>query len=75
MRYLGDSRANVEDSAEATLRIYRIISQIPNEDIPDEEWQENEFPDMQSPGSDDGQMDEQEMEDMIQQLLESMAEG
>ena len=75
MRHLGDSRANVEDSAEATLRLYRIISQIPNEDIPDEEWQENEFPEMQSTGLEKGQMDEQEMEDMLQQLLESMAEG
>ena len=32
--------ANVEDTAEATLRIYAIISQIPNEEVPPEDWQD-----------------------------------
>ena len=30
--------ATVEDVAEATLRIYALISRIPNEQIPPEEW-------------------------------------
>ena len=33
----------VEDSAEASLRIYAIIASIPNEDIPEEDWEDPSF--------------------------------
>ena len=34
------STATVEDSAEATLRIYAILSQVPNKENPEEEWED-----------------------------------
>ena len=37
-RVLADD-ATVEDTAEATIRIYGILSQIPNEEVPAEDWE------------------------------------
>ena len=73
---LSQPQAIVEDSAEATIRLYRMISQIPNEEVPQDEWQENEFQDMQPETfSPDDQMSEEDLEMMIQQLMESMSPG
>jgi len=38
-----DANAIVEDSAESTLRIYSIISAIPNEEIPPDDWGDMDF--------------------------------
>ena len=59
------SDAEVEDVAEATLRIYALIFQIPNEEVPPEEWQDLD-------GDED---DEYEESEDMQQLLQQLAMG
>jgi hypothetical protein len=55
--------ATVEDTAEATLRIYAIIAQIPNAKIPPEEWQ----------SFDEDQEDEDvDYEELLRQLMAGM---
>ena len=57
--------AEVEDVAEATLRIYALISQIPNEEVPPDEWED----------LDGGQDEEFEESDDMMQLLQQLAMG
>ena len=59
--------ATVEDVAEATLRIYAVIAQIPNEEIPPEEWEELDV------GEDEEEYaDPEDMEHLLQQLAQGM---
>ncbi len=58
--------ANIEDTAEATLRIYAIISQIANEEVPQEDWEDVD--------ADDDQEEYADPEGM-EQLLEQIAQG
>jgi nitric oxide reductase NorD protein len=58
------SSARVEDVAEATLRIYAIISQIPNEEVPPESWEDLDVDD------DEEYTDSEEMEQLLQQLAQ-----
>jgi len=58
--------AEVEDTAEAVLRIYAIISPIANEEVPPEDWEEME---MDSEGN-QGYADPEEMEELLQQVAE-----
>ena len=55
----------VEDSAEATLRIYAIIASIPNEDIPEEDWEDPSF----------DEEEEYEDPDEMEQMLMDMGMG
>ncbi|MBM3933303.1 MAG: VWA domain-containing protein [SAR202 cluster bacterium] len=66
-RQVTDARANVEDTAEATLRIYAILADVPNEKIDEDEWADFD-------PSDEGDDDEQEQsfEEMLQNLLNGM---
>ena len=59
-------RATVEDVAEATLRIYALISRIPNEKLPPEEWEDVDV---------DENEEEYEDPEGMGQLLEQMAQG
>ena len=47
LRQVQDPDATVEDSAEATLRIYHLISQMPNEEVAAEDWEETDLTDTQ----------------------------
>ena len=58
------STATVEDTGEATLRAYEIISRIENETQPEEEWQDEN---LEEPGD----FDEEE----FQQLLDQLSSG
>ena len=58
--------ATVESVAEASLRVYAIISQIPNEQVPAEEWEDVELGDMEEAYADP---------DDMEQLLEQMSRG
>ena len=59
--------ATVQDTAEASLRIYAIIAQIPNEDVPEEDWEDVDM---------ENSMDEQyEDPDDMEQLLQQLAMG
>ena len=62
--------ATVEDAAEATLRIYTILSQIPNEELPPESWQDIDLDDDQS-----ADIDVEGLEGLLQQLTEGMESG
>jgi nitric oxide reductase NorD protein len=52
----------VEDAAEAAIRIYAIVSSIPNEAIPEEDWDDIGFDD------DEDYVDSEEMEKLLQQM-------
>ena len=60
--------AMVEDTAEATLRIYAIISQIPNEEAPPEDWEDVDMSDE----SQDDYADPEDMESLLQQIAQGM---
>ncbi len=60
--------AKVEDTAEATLRIYAVISQIPNEDVPPEDWENLDMDDDAS----DEYADPEDMESLLQQIAQGM---
>ncbi|MBI4233846.1 MAG: hypothetical protein HY686_05335 [Chloroflexi bacterium] len=55
--------AAVEDTAEATLRIYAIFSQIPNQEIPEEQWESMDLPD-----EEEEQEEPEDAEEILQQL-------
>ena len=47
LRRVQDASATVEDAAEAAIRMYTVISRLPNEVIPPEEWNEEDLQDAQ----------------------------
>ena len=60
--------ATVEDVAEATLRIYAIISQISNEEVPPDDWEDVDVDEDQQ----DEYMDPDDMEQLLQQIAQGM---
>ena len=62
-----DAGATVEDTAEATLRIYAIISAIPNEQVPPDDWEDVETDDEQGEYTDPA-----DLEQLLQQLAQGM---
>ena len=59
-RRLLSTQANVEDSAEATLRIYELIAGVPNVEVPEEEWSTMDF--------DEEELSDEELEQLLDQL-------
>ena len=59
-RRLLSTQANVEDSAEATIRIYDLIAGVPNVEIPEEEWSTMDF--------DEEELSDEELEQLLDQL-------
>ena len=68
IRQVLNPEATVEDTAEATLRIYAIISQIPNEEAPPEDWEDLDM----SEDMEEDYMDPDEMESLLQQIAQGM---
>ena len=68
VRPLSSTYATVEDSAEATYRMYEIISQLPNQEVPEEEWEQGDFPDEQTASE---SMSDEEWEQMMRELMEA----
>ena len=60
--------ATVEDTAEASLRIYAIISQIPNKEVPEEDWENVDVDQEQE----EDYMDPEDMEQLLQQIAQGM---
>ncbi|MDO8750841.1 MAG: VWA domain-containing protein, partial [Dehalococcoidia bacterium] len=60
VRRVLSTKANVEDSAEATIRIYDLIAGVPNVEVPQEEWIEVEF--------DEEDLSPEELEQLLDQL-------
>ena len=58
------TEAAVEDAAEATLRIYAILAQMPNEALPPDEWQDIDVPE-----------DEEDLEGDLDELVQSIGAG
>ena len=52
--------ATVEDSAEATIRIYDVISSMPNVEVPEDEWTEEDM--------DEDETSEQDLDSLLDQL-------
>ena len=65
LHQLRTAQASVEDSGEATLRAYEIISRIENENQPEDQWQ-NE--DLEEPGD----FSEEDYEALIEKLQSGM---
>ena len=59
-RRLLSAEATVEDSAEATMRIYDLIADVPNIEVPQEEWIEMDF--------DQEDLSEEQLEQLLDQL-------
>ncbi len=68
-RRMLNPEATVEDAAEATLRIYAIISQIPNEEVPPEEWEDM---DIDEEDENEQYQDSEEMMELVQQMAVGM---
>ena len=68
IRQVFKPEATVEDTAEATLRIYAVISQIPNEEAPPEDWEDIDMNDDQS----EEYADPDDMESLLQQIAQGM---
>ena len=65
LHQLRTSEATVEDTSEASLRAYEIISRLSNETKEEEDWEDQ---DLEEPGD----FNEQEYEDLIDQLQAGM---
>lgn len=62
----------VEDSAEATIRIYAVISQIPNEEVPQDDWEDLDTSEEENEGTEDANS---LMNLLEQQMKDSSEEG
>ncbi|MDA1227756.1 MAG: hypothetical protein BZY79_03115 [SAR202 cluster bacterium Casp-Chloro-G4] len=60
--------ATIQDTAEASLRIYAIIAQIPNEEVPTEDWEDVDMDDTQN----EEYQDPDDMEQLLQQISMGM---
>ena len=67
LRAVQDPEASVEDAAEATLRIYNLISQIPNEDVPPDDWEPADLSETE--------FTEPDAETIVNNLQQEMEEG
>ncbi len=68
---LSQPRTSVEDSAEATIRLYDLISQIPNEEIAEGDWDvldTNDFQDDQSES--DSEWGDDKMDEIMKRLMD-----
>ena len=71
LHQLRTAEASVEDTGEATLRAYEIISRLPNQTEEEEQWDEQ---DLEEPGD----FNEEEFQDLIDRLqadMEQRSEG
>ncbi len=62
------AHATVEDAAEATLRIYAILSQVPNEEAALEDWDNVDVP-----GDETGQDLDTDDDELLMQLMQGMS--
>ena len=65
LHQLRAAAATVEDTSEATLRAYEIISRLPNQTQEEEDWQDQ---DLEEPGD----FSEEEFQDLVDQLQAAM---
>ncbi|MQF99248.1 MAG: hypothetical protein FI727_00095 [SAR202 cluster bacterium] len=80
VRPLTSRKATVEDTAEATILAYKLISNVRNQDMESEEWQDwgLEHLDQQDGGygeDDQGEEKQEDFQSMVEQVLQSMPDG
>ena len=68
LKHLFTVRATVEDTAEATIRAYQLISLLPNEPQPPEEFESQDF-------DDDQEFSEEELQELLQQMQGGQDKG
>jgi len=71
LHQLRTAEANVEDTAEATLRAYEIISRVPNEQEEEDQFEEQ---DLEEPG-DFSEEDYQSLVDQLQAGMDASSDG
>jgi hypothetical protein len=71
LHQLRTAEANVEDTAEATLRAYEVISRVPNEPEEEEQFEDQ---DLEEPG-DFSEEDYQSLVDQLQAGMDAASEG
>ncbi|MBI4310146.1 MAG: hypothetical protein HY681_00065, partial [Chloroflexi bacterium] len=59
--------ASVEDTSEATIRVYDIIADLPNQQMDEEDWSETDVQDQD--------LSEDQLEDLLQQMREMRGDG
>jgi nitric oxide reductase activation protein len=72
LRRVSDPTATVEDAAEATIRIYSILSDVRNEEEDEFETLDPEEEEQDSGEDDSGDSDEVNRDDVIQQFMQGM---
>ena len=70
MRAVQNPEATIEDTAEATIRLYEVVSRLPNVLEPDPQDQEEQGMQQES-----DEPDMEQMEKMLQDLLAQMSQG
>ena len=68
LRRLLNVAATVEDTAEAAIRAYQIISRLPNEQPPPEEWESQDF-------GEQAEFSDEELEELLRQMDEQSGQG
>ena len=63
---LGNAESNIEDSAEATIRAYELISKVINETKPEDDWEDEDLEDQLE------DFDEDEYESLVEKMQQSM---
>ncbi|MDP3063369.1 MAG: hypothetical protein Q8O40_09210 [Chloroflexota bacterium] len=61
VRRLLNVTATVQDTAEATLRVYGVLSKLPNQQVPEDEWDQQDM-------EQDEEFSDEEMEQLLQDL-------
>jgi nitric oxide reductase NorD protein len=62
-------RATVEDVGEATLRLYAVLSQIPNEDLHNDEWQDFDASEEENEQTEDDEAYDNYLDTLTPQLV------
>ena len=68
LHQLRDGQASVEDTSEATLRAYEIISRLQNEEQPEDQWEPEDL-------DDPGEFSEEEFQNLVDQLQAGQQES
>ena len=69
VRPLSRPQALVEDSTEATIRLYQLISQIPNQDLSEQGWEDGVLQDQA--GGQEESTSQEDWEEYMKRLMES----
>jgi hypothetical protein len=79
VRPLTSRRATVEDTAEATILAYKLISHVRNQEMESDEWEDWGLEHLQQDtgydNDDQGEEEKEDFQSMVEQVLQSMPDG